>query len=426
MSQPFEMDTAEYECLVGPSAGETDRPRPETTTVRADFGAATHAGKVRLKNEDHFLVFRLCRKQETLLTNIPEDEMSRSAGEAGYSMIVADGVGGMAAGEVASRLAITTALKLVNKSAKWGFKISHKEARELFDRISFYLSEIDRTFTEKGDADHRLFGMGTTLTAAYSIGVDLFIIHLGDSRAYLFREGELRQLTRDHTYAQAMADAGYIAHDEVRRHARRHTLTNYIGGRHGKVKADLRWLRLADGDRLLLCTDGLSDMVDDRSIARILREHERSQDAAQTLLDEAVERGGKDNVTVVLARYEIPGPNALDRQEIGELGVTSKAGARRAARPPPDRVDREARVQQVTDTSTATTSASNARSGRAGPMEERREPIIMGSLAGVVLPTSSERSPGSPRRGGPPSPGSPSDAVPRGGSGTASISPPAG
>ena len=127
-------------------------------------------------------------------------------------MIVADGMGGMAAGEVASRLAITTALKLVNKSAKWGFKINRKEARELFDRISDYLREIDRTFTQEGDADPRLFGMGTTLTAAYSIGVDLFVIHLGDSRAYLFREGELQQLTKDHTYAQAMADAGYIAH----------------------------------------------------------------------------------------------------------------------------------------------------------------------------------------------------------------------
>ncbi len=307
MSQPFEMDTAEYECLVSPSAGDTDRPRPETTTVRADFGAATHAGKVRTRNEDHFLVFRLCREQQTLLTNIPDDQISRSAGEIGYSMIVADGIGGMAAGEVASRLAITTALKLVNRSAKWGFKINRKEARELFDRVSCYLHEIDRAFTEEGDADPRLYGMGTTLTAAYSVGVDLFVVHLGDSRAYLYRKGELQQLTKDHTYAQAMADAGYIAPDEVRGHARRHTLTNYLGGRHGKFKADLRWLRLADGDRLLLCTDGLSDMVDDGSIARILSERERSQDAARALLDEALERGGKDNVTVVVARYEIPG-----------------------------------------------------------------------------------------------------------------------
>ncbi len=326
MSQPIEMDTAEYEGLLSPSAEDTGRPKPDSMSVRADFGAVSHPGKVRLSNEDHFLVFRLCRTQENLLTNIRDDELSQQAGEAGYSMIVADGMGGMAAGEVASRLAITTALKLVNTSAKWGFKINKKEARELFDRIGCYVREIDRTLSEEGDADPRHFGMGTTLTAVYSLGVDLFVIHLGDSRAYLYRKGELQQLTKDHTFAQAMADAGYIAHDEVRRHAKRNTLTNYLGGRHGKVKADLRWLRLADGDRLLLCTDGLSDMVDDRSIARILHEHDQPQDAAQSLLDEALERGGKDNVTVVVARYEIPGAKASAREEIGEPKATSRTG----------------------------------------------------------------------------------------------------
>jgi protein phosphatase len=160
--------------------------------------------------------------------------------------------------------------------------------------------------------------MGTTLTAAFSTGVDLFIVHLGDSRAYLYRNGELQRLTKDHTMAQAMADAGYIAPEEVRRHARRNTLTNYLGGRHGKVKADLRWLRLADGDRLVLCTDGLTEMIDERSIARILRERDRPNDAAQALLDEALERGGKDNVTVIVARYEVPRPGASSTQETDE------------------------------------------------------------------------------------------------------------
>ena len=176
----------------------------------------------------------------------------------------------MAAGEVASRLAISTSLKLIQRSEKWGFKINQREARELFERITQYLQEIDKTLTEQSEADHRLWGMGTTLTAAYSIGVDLFIIHLGDSRAYLYRDGTLQQLTKDHTVAQAMADAGYIAPEEVRHHAKRNALTNFLGGHHGKVKADLRWLRLADGDRLLLCSDGLNEMVDDDAIARIL------------------------------------------------------------------------------------------------------------------------------------------------------------
>src|SRR5262245_10844964 len=166
--------------------------------------------------------------------------------------------------------------------------------------------------------------MGTTLTAAFSMGVDLFIIHLGDSRAYLYRNGELQRLTKDHTLAQAMADAGYIAPEEVRRHARRNTLTNYLGGGHGKVKADLRWLRLRDGDRLLLCTDGLSEMVDDRLIARILHERDQPRDAAQVLLDEALERGGRDDVTVIVARYEIPMPSVSSTRDTDEHGRREK------------------------------------------------------------------------------------------------------
>ena len=318
VSDSFEVETAEYECLVSPSARETGPLKPESTAVRADFGAVSHTGKVRTRNEDHFLVFRLSRNQDALLTNIPAYQLPEPTGEAGYSMIVADGMGGMAAGEVASRLAITTAMKLVHRSPKWGFKINPKEARELFDRINCYIREINETLAERGHADPRLFGMGTTLTAAFSVGVNLFIIHLGDSRAYLYRNGELLRLTRDHTMAQAMADAGYIAPEDVSRHVRRNTLTNYLGGRHGKVKADLRWLRLIDGDRLLLCTDGLSEMVDDRSIARILHEHDQPSDGAQALLDEALERGGKDNVTVVVARYEIPRPSVSSTQDTDE------------------------------------------------------------------------------------------------------------
>src|SRR5262245_58778075 len=196
VSDSFDLETAEYGCLVSPSARDLSRVKPESTTVRADFGAVSHTGKVRLENQDHFLVFRLRRDQEALLTNIPADQLPEPTGEAGYSMIVADGMGGMAAGEVASRLAITTALKLVHRSTKWGFKMNQKESRELFERINCCIREIDKTLTERGSADPRLFGMGTTLTAAFSMGVDLFIIHLGDSRAYLYRDGELQRLTK--------------------------------------------------------------------------------------------------------------------------------------------------------------------------------------------------------------------------------------
>jgi protein phosphatase len=230
----------------------------------------------------------------------------------------------MAVGEVASRLAISTSLKLFQRSERWGFRVNQRVARELFERISEDLREIDRTLTETGASDRRLLGMGTTLTAAYSMGVDLFIVHLGDSRAYLHRRGVLKQLTKDHTVAQAMADAGYIAAEEVRRHAKRNALTNFLGGHHGKVKADLRWLRLRDGDRLLLCSDGLNEMVDDACIADILSRLDDPGAAAQHLLEEALNRGGKDNVTIIVARYHLTDrKRAGAGRGAGELGVST-------------------------------------------------------------------------------------------------------
>ena len=320
MITPRELETAEFEFSISASALDSSQPKPASTRLRVEVGALTHPGKVRPRNEDHFLVSRISRHQAVLHTNIPDDHFPEDFGDDAYTLIIADGMGGMAAGEVASRTAITTGLNLIQKSPKWGFKINKREARELFDRVNAYMQEIDRELTERSEEDRKLFGMGTTLTAAYSIGVDLFIIHVGDSRAYLYRGGDLIQLTKDHTVAQAMADAGYIAPEDVRRHHKRNVLTNFLGGHGGQVKADIRWLRLKDADRLLLCSDGLNDMVDDESIARIMGGHERPDDAAQSLLDRALENGGRDNVTVIVARYHVP--NVADP---ANRGVTARS-----------------------------------------------------------------------------------------------------
>src|SRR5579885_3112296 len=199
LSKPPELETAEFEVLISPSAGAASQPRPASTDVRAAFGAVSHTGRVRSRNEDHYLISRVGRHQQILQTNMPAGSVPEYTGEDGYLYMVADGMGGMAAGEVASRLAISTSLKLFQRSERWGFRVDPRVARELFERITEDLQEIDRTLTEHSETDRRLLGMGTTLTAAYSMGVDLFLVHLGDSRAYLFRGGALRQLTKDHT-----------------------------------------------------------------------------------------------------------------------------------------------------------------------------------------------------------------------------------
>ena len=149
--------------------------------------------------------------------------------------------------------------------------------------------------------------MGTTLTMALSLGTDLLIAHVGDSPAYLLRRGELHRLTRDHTLAQEMADHGQISARDVASHRYRHVLTHAIGIQGAGGEPEIRRFRLADGDRLLLCTDGLTDMVDDATIAAELRRRASSAEACRALIDLALDRGGRDNVTVVVAGYQGPG-----------------------------------------------------------------------------------------------------------------------
>ncbi len=145
--------------------------------------------------------------------------------------------------------------------------------------------------------------MGTTLTVGYSTGDELFVAHAGDSRAYLLRGGKIRQLTRDHNLAQLLVDSGAAAADSPEVRKSRHVLTNVLGGPDPGVEVDVHRERLLDGDTLLFCTDGLNDRIADPDIARVLSAAPTCQDACHALVNLALERGGRDNVTVVVARY---------------------------------------------------------------------------------------------------------------------------
>jgi protein phosphatase len=154
--------------------------------------------------------------------------------------------------------------------------------------------------------DPGLRGMGTTMTLALSLGPSLLIGHVGDSRAYLFRPGVLLQLTRDHTVVQALVEAGRLTPAEAATHPFRHVLTRSLGSGPDRVEADFQRAWLADGDQLLLCTDGLTDMVDNAAIAAVLGGAATAEEACQALVALALKNGGKDNVTVALARYRFP------------------------------------------------------------------------------------------------------------------------
>jgi protein phosphatase len=133
-------------------------------------------------------------------------------------------------------------------------------------------------------------------------------MHAGDSRAYLYRDGRLRRLTRDHTLSPSMIDAGIVEEGSPAERQSRHILTNCLGGPHSGLEVDVDHHRLATGDCLLLCTDGLTQHVEDAEMVSVLERHPVPEDACRDLVDLALERGGKDNVTAVLGRFEFSGP----------------------------------------------------------------------------------------------------------------------
>jgi protein phosphatase len=145
--------------------------------------------------------------------------------------------------------------------------------------------------------------MGCTLTAARNLGRVLQISHVGDSRAYLLRAGQLHRLTRDHTYVQELVDSGTMSPEEAATSRSRHVLVNAVGGSKEGVRVDVERVPLANGDRVLLCTDGLTDRMDDEVIRTLLAEGTTAAAAAESLLARALEGGGRDNITVIVAIY---------------------------------------------------------------------------------------------------------------------------
>ena len=244
---------------------------------------------------------------ETLLTNLPEGTVPARHADSAYGMLVADGMGGAAAGEVASRTAIRTLVDLALQTPDWIMRFDEDHAPQILDRMNVRFQQLRDVLIERARSDPKLLGMGTTMTLALSLEAHLLVAHIGDSRAYLLRDGELHRLTHDQTMAQSLADAGAIRPEDVSKHPLRHMLTGVITTKAGEIPVELHHVPLADGDQVLLCTDGLTDMLADAAIAETLRRKEPAEAACHTLVDRALEAGGKDNVTVAVAKYRFAG-----------------------------------------------------------------------------------------------------------------------
>jgi PPM family protein phosphatase len=285
-------------------------PRP--LTVKA-FGV-TDKGKVRTTNEDQFLIAELTKAMRVWQTSLPEPKLQVGE-ERAHLFLVADGMGGHRAGERASALAVAAIEQFTLNSFRWFFGSDSPDAERVLAQFQEAIRHADVRILEEA-AEHPEFrGMGTTVTMAFHLGSQLCVVHVGDSRAYLYRDRELFQLTQDHTLVAEMVRSGTLRPDEVAEHGLRHSITNVVGGPELGVKVEAHALQVQDGDRLLLCSDGLTEIVTNEAIGATLDAEPAPEAAAKKLLAHANEGDPRDNITVIVVRFDAAASNTGEVRE---------------------------------------------------------------------------------------------------------------
>lgn len=246
--------------------------------MRLEVAAVSHIGLVRQRNED------------TLGYHEPPEAAIREA--KGSVFLVADGMGGHRGGEIASQLAVDTIVS------------SYYESKEVDPAraLDHAFKEANRVIVEKSRSDVSLHGMGTTCTAIVVRRDEAYVAHVGDSRAYLFRAGDLEQITEDHSLVGEMVRSGILSDDDARFHPRRNVITRSIGT-HEDLVVDVskEALDVADKDVFILCTDGLTSLVPESDLKAALESNPPGK-ACESLVDLAIENGGKDNITVQVVK----------------------------------------------------------------------------------------------------------------------------
>jgi PPM family protein phosphatase len=252
---------------------------PPSVVVTPEFGAASRPGPHRPANEDHFLVVRMGRTHEVLNSSLQTSDLPGHFEEFGYFMAVADGSGSFGGGALASRVALSTLSHLAIRFGKWNVRIDQDAIASVGRQAAFYHRRTAQAIEEFRTSAAFLTNMRSTLTAVFSAGDTLFFTHVGDSRAYLLREGELVRLTRDVVRPEPVDGAPVF---------------------------DIERIRLSDNDLVLLCTSGLTHALEDDTIADLLSHPRGLEDQCRQLVDLAASRGSEEDVTAVAARFHIP------------------------------------------------------------------------------------------------------------------------
>jgi len=269
-------------------------------TVRS-FGL-TDLGKVRETNQDQFLIAVLVKALQVERTSLPQPKVQQSS-DRSHLFVVADGMGGHAGGEKASALAIDSVESFVLETFKWFAHCKSKEQDQVMADFQRALGHVHARILAEAAERPELRGMGSTLTLAYSLNDELFVAHVGDSRCYLCRHGVLHRLTRDHSLVAEMVRHGTIPAEQAVHHRLRHVITNAVGGNSPEVTVEVHKVHLEGGDRVLLCSDGLTNMVPEEEIKHFLQTETQPEQACRRLVACANKAGGKDNITVVVAHF---------------------------------------------------------------------------------------------------------------------------
>jgi PPM family protein phosphatase len=277
---------------------------PLSSALAVEVAAASVCGRLRPHNTDHYLAIRFGRLQETLVTSLAAADLPPRFEEYAYAMLVADGLDESGAGARASRIALSTLARLAIRYGRWNVRADPETLADIVEQGEFFYRRANDEVLRASRSDLALTDMATSLTALYIAEGDLIFAHVGHSKAFLFRDGSLTQLTKDHTLEEQSNVPG-AGPSERPKADYRHFVTRSVGGDRSGPDVEIEHVKLSPGDRLLLCTNGLTDVVSQDPIADTLALSRPPRDDCQRLIELARSAGSPDDVTVMVADYRL-------------------------------------------------------------------------------------------------------------------------